>query len=270
VRFGALGLLLFSPLVSAAVAAAPNEAAQAREIPRNEGWITDLAGLLPPAEKRDLEARMESYKRGSGNDIALLAVPTLGSEPIETFSLRVARAWKLGSVEKNNGALLVVSKGDRAMRIEVLRGLEGTLTDAVCGRIIHDVITPRFQQGDFAGGLRLGIEAMQKAVGGDYAALPEPRRSPGVGGMSFLAFALFILIIIILRALSRGGGPGGRAGGSIWPWLIVANSLGRSSGRGPGSGFGGGGFGGGSIGGGSFGGFGGGGGASGGGASGKW
>jgi uncharacterized protein len=99
---------------------------------------------------------MESYRRGSGHDVALLTVKSLGGEPIERYSLRVAREWKLGSVEKNDGALLVVAKDDREMRIEVGRGLEGTLPDIVCGRIIRDVLTPAFQRGDFAGGLVAG------------------------------------------------------------------------------------------------------------------
>src|SRR6185295_4767664 len=141
-------------------------------VPRNDGWVTDLAGMLGAEDERQLEALMESYQTGSGYDIALLTVPDLQGEPIEDFARRVAREWKLGSKDKSEGALLVVSQGDRQLRIEVGRGLEGTLTDAVCARIIRDVITPSFQAGDFAGGLRRGLEALQKAAGGDYAALP--------------------------------------------------------------------------------------------------
>src|SRR5258706_401943 len=83
---------------------------------------------------------------------------------IEESALRVFREWKLGAVGKNDGALLVVAAKDREMRIEVGRGLEGDLPDAICGRIIDDVLTPRFQKGDFAGGLRAGVEALQRAA----------------------------------------------------------------------------------------------------------
>jgi len=172
--------------------------------------------------------------------------------------------------------LLVVAKADRAMRIEVGRGLEGTLPDIICGRIIRDVITPAFQRGDFAGGLREGVDALQRAAGGDYAPLPEPRAHRGSGGAGFIPIAL-VALFVILAIRRRGGGRGGRGvrSGSIWPWIFLADAMSsRGRGRGGfGGGFGGGGlggFGGGGGGGGSFGGFGGGGGFSGGGASGRW
>ena len=236
------------------------------EVPKNDGWVTDLADLLSPAEERALEALMESYRQGTTHEIALLTVPDLGGESIERYGLEVARAWKIGGEGANNGALLVVSKGDREMRIEVGNGLEGNLPDITAGRIIREVIAPAFKQGDFPRGIRDGVVAIHAAIGGDYAPLQRSaRRSRGTqaGGIVFLLM-MFMLIFI---GRSRGG-RGGRGGGtSIWPWLWIASSM--QSGRGSfhGGGGGGGGFGGG---GGGFGGFGGGGGFSGGGASGGW
>jgi uncharacterized protein len=258
--------LLAATLFAAVPPAAPAHEAQRQAVPRNDGWVTDLAGVLSQQQERELEALMESYRRGSGNDIALLTVPSLDGDSIEEFSLRVFREWKLGSVEKNNGALLVVAKGDRRMRIEVGRGLEGTLPDVICGRIIHDVIKPEFQRGDFAAGLRKGVVALQKAAGGDYKALPAPYVTPDSDGLSFLPTILFgvLVMAVLLRLAARGGR--GRRYGRVSPWPYIAGSM-ISSSRG---GFRGGGFGGGGSGGGGFGGFGGGGGASGGGASGSW
>jgi len=260
---------------STAAAVAPAAAAVRREqpVPRNDGWVTDLAGLLTATEEQQLETLSESYRSGSGHDIALLTVPDLAGEPIEDFALRVAREWKLGSKDKSEGALLVVSKGDRQLRIDVGRGLEGTLTDAVSARVIRDVITPRFQDGDFAGGLRQGLEALHKAAGGDYGALPERRSAPSSAWLAipFLAFMLLMIFVI-----TRRRGPRGRRRGSVWPWILLdAATRGGLGGGSGGGGFGGthGGFGGsfgGGGGGGGFGGFGGGGGFSGGGASGRW
>ena len=262
---------------SSVTAAAPPLLALRDEqpVPRNDGWVTDLAGLLTATEQQQLETLSESYRSGSGYDIALLTVPDLQGEPIEAFALRVAREWKLGSEDKSEGALLVVSKGDRQLRVEVGRGLEGTLTDAVSARVIRDVITPRFQDGDFAGGLRQGLEALHKAAGGDYGPLPERRSAPGSSWLAipFLAFVLLMIFVVTRRRGKRGG-----RRGSVWPWILVdAATRGGLGGRGGGlggggfgglgGGFGGGGFGGG---GGGFGGFGGGGGFSGGGASGRW
>jgi uncharacterized protein len=232
------------------------------EIPKNDGWVTDLAGLLEPGEERALETLMESYKQGSGHEVALLTIETL-PVPIERYALEVARAWGIGKEGEHDGALLVVSRGDRALRIEVGRGLEGTLTDSISGRIIRDVIAPRFKQGRFHEGLRAGIEAIHAAAGGDYAALENARRRApeAVGGGACMIFSLLLIIFLLF---SRGRGGKGRRGGLPW-WLLLAaaSSSGRSRGWSSsprGGGFGGGGFGG----------FGGGGGFSGGGASGGW
>lgn len=264
------GALVLALLSRATPAVAAGQRVARQEVPRNDGWVTDLAGLLSPSQERELEDSMESYRRGSGNDIALLTVPSLEGEPIEEFALRVFREWKLGAIGRNNGALLVVARDDRRMRIEVGRGLEGLLTDATCGRIIRDVITPRFRRGDFAEGLRLGVESLQHAAGGDFAPLDQHAKRHRGQGLGFFPGALIFLFIIIalVRAARRNRYVGYGGGGSIWPWLIVANSLGSSSrrdwsgGSGGSSGWGGGGGG--------FSGFGGGGGASGGGASGGW
>lgn len=244
------------------------------QVPRNDGFVTDLAGLLNSSQEKELEFLMESYKSGTSHEIALLTVPDLGGESIERFALEVGRTWGIGGQEKNNGALLLVSKGDRKMRIEVGRGLEGGLTDAIASRIIRDVITPAFKAGNFSGGLRAGVMAMHAAIGGDYAAIENSRgrrRSKGSRGGSLAVLVLIIVMFVLNRAGGRGG-RGGRGGGmGIWPWLWLASSMngGRSSFH-SGGGFGGssgGGFGGG---GGGFSGFGGGGGFSGGGASGGW
>ncbi len=232
------------------------------EVPKNDGWVTDLGALLSDQEEQQLEALMESYKQGSSHEIALLTVPDLDGQPIERYALEVGRSWGIGEEGKNNGALLVISKGDRKMRIEVGRGLEGGLTDAISGRIIRDVMTPAFRNGDFPGGILAGVQAMHAAIGGDYAPLEESR-----GGRSYRrrhgGRLVGLIALLLLIALSRGRG--GRGGGmSILPWLLLSGvSGGRSRSFHAGTG-GGGGLGGG------FSGFGGGGGFSGGGASGGW
>jgi uncharacterized protein len=258
--------LKLAPLLLAlGLLAAPLASAQGIEVPPNEGWVTDLAGLLTPAQQGELEELMESYKQGAGHDVALLTVSELHGQPIERLALEVGRTWKLGNVGKDDSALLVVAKAERAVRIEVGRGAEGTLTDAISGRIIRDVIVPRFKEGRFYEGLRAGVEAIHAALGGDYApvtnAAPTSRRSLGD------TLGPIVIILILFLLLSSGGrGRGRRARGSALPWILLGQALG-SSGRRGGGGFGGG-FGGG--GGGGFSGFGGGGGFSGGGASGHW
>lgn len=255
VAFAALALVA---LGTAALASAARPAEV--QVPRNEGWVTDLAGLVPDASEAKLEAELEAWKRSTGHEIAVLTVTTLGGEPLERFALEVGRAWALGSKEKNDGALLLVAKSERKVRIEVGRGLEGDLPDTLCARIIQDVITPRFRRGDFDGGIRAGVEAMQGVVGGKADALPPPRRPPeALMGVLLVVFACLVLLPIVVRVSRKWAGvPSGRGFG---------HTPARSRGLG---GFGWGGFGGGRSSSGGFGGFGGGGGFSGGGASGGW
>lgn len=252
-------------------------APSAADVPPHDGWVTDLADMLDARTERDLEAFMESYQEGSGHDIALLTIPSLDGRTIEEFALEVGRTWKLGREGVNDAAILVVARDDRRMRIEVGRGLEGTLTDATVGRVIADVITPRFKAGDFAGGLVAGIEALHAAAGGDYAVLEERARSVGRRRQSgsIVGFIVMLVVVLVMRGAGGGGGGGGRrGGGNGWLAWWLASQAWSSSHRHRGGqwtgtgGFGGGGFGGG--GGGGFGGFGGGGGFSGGGASGGW
>ncbi len=253
-------------LALAATLLAPASSATVRgldlEIPRNDGWVTDLAGLLSTSEEQSLEALMESYRQGSTHEIALLTVPDLNGEPIERFALEVGRAWGVGGKDKNNGALVVVSKADRSVRIEVGRGLEGNLTDSISGRIIRDVIVPRFKRGDFPGGLRQGIEAIHAAIGGDYGKLPKERVPVSTGLLGVMVQAFVVLLFLFFAFISRKLRGGGRRNAGLFPGMFFPPiSGGRSHGGGRSSG---GGFGGG------FGGFGGGGGFSGGGASGRW
>src|ERR1019366_3413833 len=100
---------------------------------------------------KDLETR-------KGSQVAVLIVPTTEPESIEQYSIRVAEAWKIGRKKIDDGALLLVAKNDRKLRIEVGYGLEGALNDATAKRIIDEIITPRFRSGDFAGGISAGVD----------------------------------------------------------------------------------------------------------------
>ncbi len=187
---------------------------QAQDIPTNDGWVTDLGGFLTPQQETTLEHLMESYKRGSGHEIALLTVPDLGGRSLEGYALEVARQWRIGQQEENNGALLLVARAERKVRIEVGRGLEGTITDAISGRIIRGAIAPEFKKGRLYEGLRAGVEAMHAAAGGEYAKIPKEKKGRSGGGMGLLP--MIIMIIIFSRLFRRGrGGRGGRGGGLL-------------------------------------------------------
>ena len=224
------------------------------EVPANDGWVTDLADFLTPQQEQALEALMESYRTGSGNEIALLTVPTLGGRSLERYALEVGRSWGLGERGKNNGALLFLARDERKIRIEVGRGLEGNLTDSICGRVIRDVIAPELKQGRMYEGLRAGIEAMHAAAGGDYGKIPgrSGKRSIKIGLLP-LVIAVW-MILNLIRRIGRGGGGRGGGGELLAGYLLGSILSGRSRGGSSGG----------------FGGFGGGGGFSGGGSSGGW
>lgn len=253
--------------------------------------VTDLTATLDAQQTQAMESRLAAFEATKGAQIAVLVVPTTQPESIEQFGIRVVDAWRLGRKNVDDGALLLVAKDDRALRIEVGYGLEGVLNDATAHRIIDEIIVPRFKRGEFYAGIDAGTEAMIKIIEGEQ--LPPPRRATASGkydieSLLFIAFGLVVVVGGMLRAL-LGRFPaavlmGGALGGLAWMMvapLLVALLIGfiaflfvlfGGSGRGPGGfggGYGGGGFGHGGFGGG--GGFsGGGGGFGGGGASGRW
>ena len=129
-------------------------------VPPLSARVTDLTGTLDSAQRNQLEESLRAFEARNGAQLAVLLVPTTQPETIEQYSLRVAEAWKLGQKGKDNGLLVVVAKNDRKLRIEVGYGLEGDIPDAVARRVIDETISPRFKQGDFAGGLAAGTQRL--------------------------------------------------------------------------------------------------------------
>lgn len=221
--------------------------AAALNVPSPQGYITDRAGIISAATERKLERALRSFEDSDSTQIAVLTIPSLEGEALEDFALKVAEGWGIGQKEHDNGALLLIAKGERKIRIEVGYGLEGQLTDLLTGRIIDNEISPRFKQGDFDGGIVAGVAAMVQAVRGEYQSKArrnsEKKRSP---------FGLLFFLFFLGPGLLRLFLPRSRYGRSRGIWF-----------GGGGGGFGGGGFGGGGF-------SGGGGGFGGGGSSGSW
>src|SRR5437764_9629952 len=111
-------------------------------VPPLTARVSDLTNTLSPSERQALEAKLTAWEQQSGNQLVVLMVPSTKPEPIEGYSLRVAEAWKIGRKGKDNGALFVIAKDDRKLRIEVGYGLEGVLTDVTSKRIIAESVAP--------------------------------------------------------------------------------------------------------------------------------
>src|SRR5262252_256969 len=136
--------------------------ASALDVPPLTGRIVDLARVLPASDADQLTAQLKTHEDKTGNQVAVLIIPSLEGESLEEFSHRVATTWKLGQKGTDNGALLLVAIGERKVRIEVGYGLEGALTDARSAQIIRNEIVPRFRAGDVPGGVTAGVNAIVK------------------------------------------------------------------------------------------------------------
>jgi uncharacterized protein len=198
-------------------------AADLQPIPPLAARVTDTTGTLSAAEKSALEQKLADFEARKGAQIAVLIVPTTQPEEIEQYSIRVVDARKLGREQPDDGALLLVAMQDRALRIEVGRGLEGALTDLVSNRIIEETITPRFREGDFAGGISAGVDRMIAVVDGEELPPPDAgwKKAPrDIGNLVPILFFVVIFVSGILRAIfGRAFGSlatGGVAGGVAW------------------------------------------------------
>lgn len=239
--------MFFKPAAVLSLLLALSLGAVAFEVPELKTRVTDLSGTLTSNEKTSLEARLQELETTDSTQIAVLIIPSLEGESLESYSIRVVEAWKLGQKGKDNGALLLIALNDRKVRIEAGYGLEQVLTDLKSGRIIRNEITPRFKAGDYYGGIDAGITAIIQTVHGTYKGNPESEKGRSGSGNAFLP--LIFIFIPLLWILSKISQKSGRGSGGFGGPFIGGGGGGFSSGGfgGGGGGFsgGGGGFGGG-------------------------
>jgi uncharacterized protein len=202
-------------------------------VPKLESRVTDLTNTLAPEQRQALETRLAGFESRKGAQIAVLLVPTTQPEAIEQFARRVLDEWKLGRKGIDDGALLLIAMQDRKLRIETQYGLEGPLPDAICKRIIDEIITPRFKQKDFYGGISAGIERMIGVVDGEPLPAPSPQQGhrgsgfPGGEGLLMLGFVLVFAVGTFLRSmLGRMGGAAATAGiGGVIAWFLIGTAI---------------------------------------------
>ena len=188
-----LFLCLFCLLYGAA-------SAIAREVPAYHGYVNDYAHMLSPQAERKLERALQSFDLSDSTQVAILTIDSLEGDPLEDFSIRTVDKWKIGQKGKDNGVLLLVVKNDRKIRIEVGRGLEGVLTDLLTGRIVDQIITPRFKAGQFDAGFEAGVGAIIDATRGEFKADRYSRRTRGREGpprvFTYVFLALFFIAML--------------------------------------------------------------------------
>lgn len=231
------------------------------------GHVNDLAGFMSASEVSRLESKLRAYRDSTSNVIAILTLESLQGETVEYVAERVFNTWRMWEGDRQNGVLILASRQDRALRIEVGYGLEGAIPDILAGQIIREILTPGFRQEQYGSAFNAATDQIMRLAAGEYEAVEQLQENNVDEAIRvFFLFILIFIFIVVLIIRAKLGGPGGghhiRRGGVI----VLGNP---GFGRG---GFGGGFGGSGGFGGGGFGGFSGGGGfgSGGGGASGGW
>jgi uncharacterized protein len=197
------------------------------DVPPLTGRVMDLAHVLPADTAAALTSDLAAHETKTGNQVAVLVLPSLEGEPLEPFSHHVATSWKLGQKGTDNGVLLLVVIKERKVRIEVGYGLEGTLTDLRSAHIIRNEIVPRFRAGDLPGGVTAGVAAILKTIEGTYQP-PERPSAPSGGedmvGQILMAVVVGVVFGLALSNVNRLVGALAGTGLSLWlaPWLIPA------------------------------------------------
>jgi uncharacterized protein len=177
-------------------------------VPPLTGRVVDQTGTLSSGDIDRLTQTLKNLELRKGSQVAVLIVPTTQPETIEQFSIRVADAWKVGRKKIDDGAILVVAKDDRRLRIEVGYGLEGALPDVTTKRIIDEIITPKFRSGDFAGGISAGVDRIIGVIDGEpLPAPPQRQQQQQSSDLTWLLNPLnpfTIIAILVLGGVMRG------------------------------------------------------------------
>ena len=172
-------------------------------VPAFDGPVNDSAQIMTADERQSLSSYLEGLNAQTGIQMAVLTIPSLDGEPLESYSMRVAEAWKLGQKGQDNGAILLVAVSEHKIRIEVGYGLEEKLTDARCGLIIRHVITPYFRTGDYGQGIEAGIQNMAGIVTGNAdivsKTVSEPEQEDS--GLPLPAIVFFIIYIMLFTGV---------------------------------------------------------------------
>lgn len=220
--------------------------------------VMDEAGIFKKLEYIDLASFIMEMEKEYGVQIVVLSVKSMHGLDIESFGGAHAQAWRLGQEGKDNGVLLTISMEERDVRIDTGYGSEAVLTDAICSRIIRNIIIPEFKRGNYYEGVSEAIRNMAGLLIQDESLVTLNSEESSSGELSeestasiFSVFFLIVIVIIFLNAITRIGRRRYGRRGSILPWIILGNSLGNHNHHhSGGSGFGGfhgggGGFGGG-------------------------
>jgi uncharacterized protein len=191
-------------------------------VPPLTARVIDRTGLLSGDAVNRIESELAALEAQKGSQIVVLVVPTTHPEEIEQYGIRVAEQWKLGRKGVDDGAILLVAKDDRRVRIEVGYGLEGALPDATANRIIDETIAPHFKVADYDGGIEAGVKQMIAVVNGEPLPEPDSRWEHHSSLHNVLPLVLIIVVVasgflrMLFGRLFGSLATGGLAGAIAW------------------------------------------------------
>jgi uncharacterized protein len=220
-----------APLLFGLLALGASSVARAEvPVPPLTARVTDQTGTLTPGQRANLEETLRAFEKLKGAQLAVLIIPTTQPEDIAQYAIRVAEQWKLGRKGVDDGLLLLVAKDDRKLRIEVGRGLEGVVPDAVAKRVIAEIITPFFRQGDYYGGIEAGVNRLTRIIEGEPLPPPARRHKNNWSTIEdMLPFALFgaLALGFLLRTWFGRMAGAGLTGGimGVLMWIITGLAL---------------------------------------------
>ncbi|MCS6819623.1 MAG: TPM domain-containing protein [Chitinophagales bacterium] len=217
--------------------------------------VNDFAGFLNENEREQLENKLVAYNDSTSTQISIVTITDLGPYPASDYAFQLAEKWGIGQKGKNNGILILAAKNQREVFIATGYGLEDVLPDAICKRIVEDIIIPRFREGNFFAGFDEATDEIIARASGKYTADNISR------GDEIPLWVILLILVIVLIIISVAASSGGNRGGTIssrgyrgmpgpifWGGGFGGDSGGFGS-RGGFGGFGGGSFGGGGAGG---------------------
>jgi uncharacterized protein len=229
---------LLGLLIAAALLLPPSALAAEQRLPDGTlavpplARVTDSTGTLSASQRQALAAKLAAFEQARGSQIAIVMVASTQLEPIADFAQRIGDAWKIGRAGVGDGLLIVVAKDDRRVWIAVAKTLEGAVPDLAAARVIRERIAPRFKQGDFAGGLDAGLDAIFRLIEGEALPAPQAAAAAGSGEDLLASLVPFIMIGVVVAALLRKlfGMPGallaGGGTGAVAGWLLSSLKLG--------------------------------------------
>lgn len=177
-------------------------------VPALQSHVNDYAGVLA-ARGPAIDATLQAFEIQTGHQVFVLTVAHLPADTsIEAYAVAVFEQWQPGRQGKDDGALLVVATGDKKMRIETGYGLEDRLTDLASARIVRELITPRFQQGDIEGGVADGVDAMLAVISGQPTAMPLTKAEGKQisGAAKWIVLGLFGVLLLFGLGMSLFAG----------------------------------------------------------------